>query len=353
MPFTIVTQGTFVQPATAVNQIIPLPSGCDYFKTFNVTQNAISGTGSTIIGEWYGGGIYAPGDGINWLKSNVGGSDVMNVNTFAGSASQGFTYVQSYPQPEAPIVGTVISNANPAVATLPTSNPYQVGDSVVIYNAVDMQQIAGMTFTVSARDATHITLGGLNASGFVSAATSFLVRRVSKYPRVAPPFYYITGITQATQGVVTVSQIHNYKVGQAVEFTLPQNNATSNGMQQLTNFNQPQSKPVIITAVTNFTFTINVDTSGYSPFVFQTTAAGYPSVKWATVAPAGQQATFNPITNVQTGYNFLEVPFHSGIFVPYMLVSAGPTSPGGQALDRVMWQAYKMETGTINSPVPS
>ena len=36
MAFTIVTQGTFIQPATAVNQIIPLPSGADYFVTTNI-----------------------------------------------------------------------------------------------------------------------------------------------------------------------------------------------------------------------------------------------------------------------------------------------------------------------------
>lgn len=350
MAFTLLTQGTFVQPATAINQVIPCPTGCDYFKTFNVTQNAIPASGTNIIGEWYGGGIYAPGDGVSWVKS--GGSNIMSLNSFATFGVQGFTYVQRYPQPEAPVAGTDITATNPAVAHLPVTNPYQVGDSVVIYSVVGMSQIAGMTFTVSARDATHITLGGLNATGF-TAGTAFIARRVPAQPRVAPPFYYITAITQATQGVVTVSQVHTLQVGQAVEFTIPQNNATSNGMQELTNFNQPQSKPAIITAVTPFTFTINVDTSGYAPFVFLANPAGFPSVKWATVAPAGQQATFNPVTGVQTGYNFLQVPFHTGLFVPYMLVAAGAQSPGGQAGDRVMWQCYKAETGTINAPVPS
>lgn len=348
MAFTLVTQGTFVQPATAVNQIIPCPSGCDYFKTVNITQAALTNAGSNIVGEWFGGGVYAPGDGLSWFKT---GSVSLGVASFNLASVPGFTYVQSYPQPEAPVTGTVITAANPAVASV--ANTYNVGDSVIIYNAVGMQQISGMTFTISARDNTHITLGGLDASGFASAASSFLVRRVPAAPRVAPPFYYITGITQDTQGVVTTSQVHTLQVGQAVEFTIPQNNGTSNGMQQLTNFNQPQSKPVIITAVTPFTFTINVNTSGYSPFVFLPNASGFFSVRWATVAPAGQQATFNPVTGVQTGYNFLQVPFHTGIFVPYMLLAAGEGSPAGVAGDRIMYQCYKAETGTINAPVPS
>jgi len=41
------------------------------------------------------------------------------------------------------------------------------------------------------------------------------------------------------------------------------------------------------------------------------------------------------------------------VFVPYMLVPAGQYSPGGQAAEVIIWQAYKMETGTINAPVPS
>ena len=40
MAFTIVTQGTYTQGATAENKQIPLPSGADYFVTTNLTQMA-------------------------------------------------------------------------------------------------------------------------------------------------------------------------------------------------------------------------------------------------------------------------------------------------------------------------
>jgi hypothetical protein len=346
MPFTIVTQGTFTQPSTAVNQYIPLPSGVDYFKTINLTQMATTqSTGRNVIGEWFGGGLTANGDGISWVKANS--ANTMNASTFAALSATGFTYVNSYPSPQASLTGTTITAANPAVASV--TNTYSNGDQVVIYNAVGMQQISGMTFTISSVSGSGFTLSGLNASGFASAASSFQVRRVAPALPVQPQYYYITGITQASQGVVTVSQAHNYVVGQCVEFQIP----ASCGMVQLNNFNQPQSKPAIITAVTTYTFTINVNTTNYTAFALPASSGSPTTQLFPTVAPQGQNAQYNPITGVQTGYNFQQVPFHSSLFVPYMLVPAGAQNPGGSAGDVIVWQCYKMETGTINAPVPS
>jgi hypothetical protein len=114
-----------------------------------------------------------------------------------------------------------------------------------------------------------------------------------------------------------------------------------------------QRVPAIITAVTTYTFTINVNTTNFTAFAFPASSGSPTTALFATVSSAGQAATFNPITNVQTGYNFQYVPFHSGLFIPYMLVSQGAQSPGGSASDVIAWQAFKMETGTINAPVPS
>ncbi len=345
MPFTIVSQGTFTQPNPAVNQTIPLPSGVDYFITTNLTQmNLAPNPGVCVRGEWYGGGLTADNDGLRWTKTLS--TNAINIDKFSTTtASNGFTYVRSFPQPQAQLTGTTITNATPAVATV--TNTYSEGDQVVIYNAVGLQQISGMTFTISSVSGSGFTLLGLNSPG--SAATSFKVRRVAPALPVQPQFYFITGITKATQGVVTVSQKHNYVVGQCVEFTIP----GSCGMVELNNFNQPQSKPPIITAVTDYTFTINVNTTNYTTFALPASSGSPTTQLFPTVAPQGQNASFNPITNVTTGYNFTQVPFHSSLFIPYMLVPSGALSPGGVAGDVIVWQAYKMETGTINSPVPS
>jgi hypothetical protein len=338
MPFTIVTQGTFTQPATAVNQIIPLPSGADYFKTINYTQMAAASPTVCVGGEWFGGGITNQNDGIRWRKA---GSSVIDMDLFSTStASNGFTYVSSFPAPQAALTGTTITNASPAVATV--TNTYSNGDTVVIYNSVGALQYSGMTFTISSVSGSGFTLLGLNSPG--SAATAFQVRRVNQYLPVEPQFLYVTAVTQATQAQVTVSQAGFVYLGQKLEFTIP----ASFGMVQLNNFNQAQSKPAIVTAIIDpYNFLINVNTTNYTAFAFPASSGSPTTQLFATCAPAGQSTTYNPITGVQTGYNFNQLPFHSGVFIPYMYVPAGANSPGGSAADVVIWQAYKMETATI------
>lgn len=347
MAFTIVTQGTFTQPSTAVNQTIPLPSGADYFVTTNLTQMALApNPGVVVRGEWYGGGLTAINDGLRWKKTNS--SNALNIDKFStATASNGFTYVSAPPQPEAPVVGTAITNANPAVVTM--TNTYSEGDVVQLYGTTGMLQIAGMAFTISSVSGSGFTLLGLNASGFATAATAVTARRIGKLAPVEPRFLYITGITQATQGVITVSEKHQYVVGQKIELCIP----GSFGMVQLNNYYLPQNLPPVITAVTDYTMTINVNTTNMTPFAFPTSASSPTSQLFATLSSAGQSTQYNPITGVQTGYNFQYVPFHSGNFIPYMYLPSGAQSPGGAANDIIVWQAYKMETGTINAPVPS
>jgi hypothetical protein len=125
-------------------------------------------------------------------------------------------------------------------------------------------------------------------------------------------------------------------------------------MVQLNNFFQAQSKPIVVTSIVDpYNFLINIDTTNYTAFAFPASASSPTAQLFATVAPAGQSTQFNPITMVQTGYNFNQIPFHTGQFIPYMYVPAGAASPGGIAADVIIWQAFKMETGTINAPVPS
>lgn len=348
MAFTIVSQGTFTQPATAVSQYIPVPSGADYFVTTNLTQMALAPATPVVVrAEWFGGGLTVTNDGLRWKKS--ASSSAITIDKFStATASNGFTYYTAYPEPQAPLTGTTITNANPAVATV--TNTYSNGDEVVIYNAVGMQQISGMTFTISSVSGSGFTLTGLNASAFATGATSFMVRRVSPFARVVPPFLYVTNVTQAAQAQVTVSQANMVYLGQKLEFTIP----APFGMVQLGNFYQPQNLPAVVTAIMDpYNFLINVNTTGFTPFVFPASTLSPGAQLPATVAPAGQSTQYNPVTMVQTGYDFAHLAFRTGQFTPTMYLPAGAQSPGGAAADVITWQAFKCETGTINAPIPS
>jgi hypothetical protein len=342
MAFTLITQGTFTQPATAVNQIIPLPSSADYFVTTNLKQMAASNPNVNVRGEWFGGGLTAVNDGLSWIKTTA-----INITTFATATVPGFTYITSFPAPGPAVTGSAITAATPAVVTM--TNTFSNGDYVTLYNTTGMLQISGATFQISSVSGSGFTLLGLPAAGFAAAATNVVARKVSGVMPVEPRFLYVTNITQANPAVVTVSEVCPYVAGMLVEFQIP----ASFGMVQLNNFNQPQSKPIQIlsvggsTATLTYTFTINVDTTNYTAFAFPASTASPTAALFATVAPAGQITQQNPITGVQTGYNFQYPPFKSGLFIPYMLVPAGAQSPGGAANDVIAWQAYKMETSTI------
>ncbi len=343
--FTIVTQGTFVQPATAVNFTVPLPSSVDYFKTYNYTKAIANAPTGAFMGEWFGGGITAVNDGVRWGKAGSTAVIVDNFQNASSNPSGGFTYVTSFPAPQAALTGTTITKASAAVASV--TNTYSNGDQVTIYNAVGMEQISGMTFTISSVTSSQFTLLGLNSSAFATAATAFTVRRVSPVLAVQPQFEYVTAVSQATSAQVTTSQANNAYVGQKIEFQIP----ASCGMVQLNNFFQPQSKPVIVTSIVDaYNFTINVDTTNYTAFALPASSLSPTAPLFPTYAPAGSATTFNSITNVTTGYDFVKQPFRSGAFIPYMLITAGQYSPGGEANDRIVWQGFKMETGTINSP---
>lgn len=333
MPFTIITQGKFT--STGVGVKIPVPSSADYFVTQNITQLATTqATGRVVKGEWYRE-TFNPNDGIRWKKSN--NTNAINIDLFSTStASNGFTYVPVAPVTEAAVTGgTAITAASPAVVTI--TNTFSEGDRVRLYNTTGMLQIAGMDFTISSVSGSGFTLLGLDASGFSAPATAVTARRISELDAVEPRFLYITKITQATQAVVTVSVAHDYVVGQLVHFSIPQ----SFGMNEINGLTGK------ITAVGTYTMTVDIDTTAFTAFAFPASTAVPGTPLFATLSNAGQRTQFNPITNVQTGYDFNYPPFHTGEFTPYMFLAAGAQSPAGSNGDVIVWQALKTETGII------
>lgn len=336
MPFTILTQGTFTQPSTAVNMNINLPSSADYFKTVNYTQMGLTGT-VCVAGEWFKG-ITAINDGLRWRKA---GSSAILIDKFStATASNGFTYVSTPPQPEAAVTGTTITQATAAVAT--QTNTYSEGDYIAFYNTVGMQQISGITFQISTVTGSGYVLLGLDSSGFAAAATAFTTRRVAKTMPVEPRTMFITAISKATNAEITFSEAHSYVVGQLVHFSVP----AVFGMSQM---NQLTGRVITATGTDTptgsgvYKLTVNIDTSSFTTFAFPASASAITSQLFATMAPAGQQVIRNSSTLAQVGYNTSYAPFHSGQFVPYMYIPSGAASPGGAAGDVIIWTAYKME----------
>jgi len=337
MAFTILDGGSFTSTGAGVK--IPLPSSADYFKVWNTTQLAAAAPNAVVGAEWFGPkfgvGASAANSGIRWKKA---GSSALVIDSFStATASDGFTYVVTSPnvEPQAANAITAITAASPAVVS--QTNTYSEGDFVRIYNTTGMLQIAGMVFQISTVSGSGYTLTGLRAAGFAAAATAGFTRRVSKNAAVDPEYLYITEITKATQAVVrtSVDPSNYYVVGNKIHFSVP----PSFGMSEI---NQLTGTITAVSAA-NYTLTVDIDSSAFTTFAFPASTASPTAQLFATLSPAGSQTSFNPVSQVQTGYEFQKTPFHTGQFTPYMFLAGGADSPAGANADVINWMSYKLE----------
>lgn len=343
MAFTILDGGSFVSTGAAVR--INLPSSADYFRTINVTQLAAVNPNTVVYGQWFGpkfgSGASAAGLGIQTVKT----TSLLDSNFGAGL---GFTYVTTTPnvgaQSANPI--TAITAANPAVVT--HTNTYNNGDILRFYSSTGMLQLGGAAFQISSVSGSGYTLLGLPATaanGFATPGTAGFTRRISRYEAVDPQTLYVTGISSAAQAVVTTSIDPSlyYVVGNKVHFSVP----LSFGMFQM---NQLTGTILAINAVAAsgsvgaYNMTIDIDTTSFTPFAFPASTGSPTAPLFATLAPAGSQTSYNPLTMVQTGYEFQKTPFHTGQFTPYMLLAGGAQAAAGANNDVINWIAYKLET---------
>lgn len=346
MPFTILDGGSFT--STGVGVKIPLPSSADYFRTWNVTQLATASPTAVVGGEWFGSkfgsGASAANSGLRWKKA---GSSAILIDSFSTStASDGFTYVTVNPYVETANASLItgITAANPAVVT--QTNTYSDGDYLRIYTTTGDLTIGGMVFQISSTSGSGYTLLGLaNVSGNgLAAATSGVTRRVSKFAAVDPEMLYITNISKASSAIVSTSVDPSafYVVGMKVHFTVPSSFGMTE-MSQLTGTITAVNGASASGSIGAYNLTVDIDSSAFTTFAFPASALSPTAALFATLSPAGTSTKFNPVTLVQTGYNFTKDPFHTGQFTPYMFLAGGASSPAGANADVINWMSYKLE----------
>lgn len=331
MAFTILTGDSFT--STGAGKKIPLPSSADYMEVYNLTKLAASNPNAVTISRWFG-----PKFGVGASAADSGVKTVKTTSDLTSTyASGGFTYVQTSPVVEAQSANAItgITAASPAVVT--QTNTYSDGDILQFYGTTGMLQIAGMNFQISSTSGSGYTLLGLRAAGFATPGTAGYTRRISKYAAVDPQFLYITEITQATQAVVrtSVDPSAYYVVGMKLHFSVPY----GFGMYQMNGL----TGTIVAVSAANYTMTVDIDSSAFTAFAFPASTSSPTAPLFATVAPAGASTQYNPVTNVQTGYDFQYQPFRTGQFTPYMYLAGGANSPAGAASDVINWVAYKFE----------
>ena len=200
----------------------------------------------------------------------------------------GFSFIRKNTDLLGPAVtGTAITAANPPVVTS-AAHGFSNGDVLQLTATTGMLQIAQYYFTIENVMTNTYDISYLDASGFAAAATAVSARKV-KFPDLfSPRQNFITAITAANPGVVTLSFTHGLSVGEFVRLIVPD----AWGMVEA------DGVKAEITAVntTNNTITLDLDTSGFTAFAFPTSAVAAAGTTLPQVIPESNRlsAGVNP-----------------------------------------------------------
>jgi hypothetical protein len=223
----------------------------------------------------------------SWFKGMTNGSAFTVRNTDGAATDQSdfivangfYNYDGSIQTPEAPVVGTAVTQAAQAVVTS-AGHPFVVGDRLLLSVVTGMEQIQGMTVSVVAVNPGVTYTISVNSAAFAAPGTAITARRLPALPEFEPRACAITSVSLANPMVVTLTETHNFHVGSIVRFSIP----AVFGMPELDGLR------LEVTAVGAQTLTFaGTDSTGFTAFAFPA-AAGVPFT-FAQVAPAGEIAS--------------------------------------------------------------
>jgi len=322
MDNTILQQGKFTSDGTT--KTLAIRSDVDWMIVYNYTN--VAGTGDDGVKFYWQRGM---GDGgVIYYKDGAGHNLLMDVLAAADGFRLTDTSIITASRLPNPV--TDITNAFPPVVT---SNAHGLmdGDIVRLSDCVGAQQLGTIDFTVSEVNANEFTLDHMAA--IVAAAApgvNAYAYKISADLQFYPPHRYISDVTQAVNGVVTVTVIHDYKVGQKVRFSVPNVTAAAYGMIELGG----QTATITDVIPGNNTFEVDIDTRAYSAFAFPLTADA-PFIP-AIVTPIGQDTGYS----IAAGADILSGAVRNRTYIG-MKLPAGENAPGGAANDVMYWVAGK------------
>lgn len=335
-------QGYFT--STGVNVKLNIPIEADTCNIWNYTQAAAAAPTAGVQFRWQEGMVdYG---GITYRKA---GSNVLQMTTNVAGTNPGFLLFNDADNAmSAPIaIDGAVSNAAQISITTSDTGDLVNGDTVILYNVLTNFKTQGFPFQVSNVVAdTSFTIAwplanAPGSAGTVDADTAFRIVYASPRTAVRPTNNFVINVSQAAQAVVTFSVAHNYQVGQTVRFTIP----NLFGMTEL----DGRSATIVAINTTNNTITIDLNTIGFSPFVWlggNSAVTGNVVVHdWATSSPA--------YMNTAAANQFMVDPYSDARFnlrQRGLVLFGGAASPAGQNGDLIFWEVTSSTTDYITLP---
>lgn len=312
---SLVLQSTFVGDGN--NIMIEIPSDVDKLVVENLTQWGDTNNGYGFRYTWYkdmGSQVlmeYHPAADHTCAVNDV--NDAIfeyDASTYTGGGWKRVT------------AGT---NATQPVYDTPDTTGLSAG-AIVRLKGTDHDNLNGMDFTVAnvvANTSFRLDNELADAPGRVAGGDGYykiVAPHSEAYKMFTPALRYLSNVTSTDPCVVTTLADHNYSVGQRVKFHIPEK-------YKMTELDGIEAT---ITSKTASTFTLDIDTDGYTAFEFP--EFDETPFEHAYVVPAGDGMLSNTYLNPTATHN---QGFRGLILV------AGTTRPGGNNGDTIKWTAYK------------
>jgi hypothetical protein len=224
-----------------------------------------------------------------------------NALVSAAGTSGGFTFVdQSNPPTYSKVAITTGISGTTFVVTTTNTTGISVGDLIRLINVTSARELGNILFQVTAVSAgVSITLG-YAATAQAAYGTTYGNGTGGFYRKVYPGFMYpasrqVLFISQATQAKVYFARQNDFTVGEMVDFQIP----TPYGMTELSNLTGkatsitggnkagPARVLVVTNTATESSITLDYDTTGFSAFVYPSSAAASGGASPPVCFPAG------------------------------------------------------------------
>jgi len=319
-----IQSGKFISAGTDVSALVR--SDLDWMYVYNYTTSAaISGVGCQFY--WQRG--MDAGTGL--VYSKTGGTDALELQDLA---SGGFTlFDTSIPLVSNAVATTASSNvAQPIISTGSTAN-LVAGNVVVLASIGAAPTICGVPFevdTVVANTSFRIAWPLANAPGAVGGAGTYRILQSGTHLYDPNRKYVVDIASVGATTVVTTSTRHERTVGEEVRMYVP---SAANGMVEINNL----SGTVTAIDLVNNTFTLDIDSSSFSAFV-------WPGAADSPYTPAqcfafGSEAAGNQTLLEDATRNVAQIGITLG---------GGVGFPAGDANDVVYWVAGKSDVTFVD-----
>lgn len=275
----------------SISSILTLPAGAVINLVNYVTGSGVA-LASTVGGT-------QPNVTANVTISQLAAATGSSVALSQGTTG-GFTFVdQTNPPTYSKVSITAVSGTTFVVSTANTAG-IAVGDLVRLINVVGAHELSGILFQVTAVSAGVSVTLGFASTAQAAYGTTYGNGTTGFMQKVYPGFMYpgsrqVLFISQATQAKVYFARQNDFTPGELVDFQIP----VPYGMIQMSNLtatpvaggtlNNPGAARVLVVTNTasESSITLDYDTTGFTAFVYPSSAtfAGGPSP--AVCFPAG------------------------------------------------------------------